>query len=999
MGSHDVAETTETPSAAPVERVAVASGELALAERVLGLQRTIGNAAVVRMLARQTTGVAEQKPVLPPGVKQGADKVEITELKFVLIFSGGNQLYQTQARRFVKVAMSDYTMIDVGSMQEAMSKMLAEAKSKETGGTPVRIDEIQIIAHANETGFIRMPLVPGRKGTTVDEFARLQDEFAHGGFTSFQDTRAQLLPLIDANTNVIVRGCQVGAKVPALADAFAAFFGGQATVHLAKRYMAFTRMRIGGPMIKNAIEAYDFLESHNFIPYGTAYDDAGKKAWVRQNLPDGYVPEMFFVAKEDVEKVRHAGADDPGIQGMKEYEPAQHWGDDDYWQAGRSSLQDADDPDLDRLSAKEIVEKAAGYLAQLRAAEARSDEDWKALGKQMGTGWPPDVLAWYTIGEKAWWVLRCHRAWMRKPEASQVNTDDLDPIAGLTMPGLAYDTNVLAGQAAKRPDLRVDHADAFATADLGGQPDEVAISTEDADTISDRPATVAPPPSGGGRGPGARGGSGGGAGRGAAGADSTIVFPDDVLHSRPKPPTLSIILSAPKSAGGVNDPILLRGEFKRPFEFKYNPPREIFGGWLLVKKAGIAFSGKVDFKGQGKQTILISGLGNLATDAGGTTTSGGGTKAEDTLAEGKTASGVFGKLKLGGEISGVDKSKPGAQTDRGMKAELYVTGSVGWGWTSTELKVVLVGIDETKSVSDQIATGTGPFKILGIQWSIIPYENAVLEIPLTDGTTATFTGNVAFLVEAEPNWPKVVAEVGKRLGRNVVLEEGAIAAGGGTLTTGLAALGTGEFIVIGGALAGTALLLYAYYTSVQAIEQLKDLQTTARRGVDDFLAGYMTMLGFTPPVGDSSSVAGKEGSRHAEALIKDKIRAWRARENDSDYKQRQRDLYNQARRAQGKSEWPADKPYEPPKLSDDDLLEVWRQTWHEQSYEKISRYVLLAYETAIRSQIYRAFAAAYPGQVDTKAGQMNARARAGIPIDGDIPSDQPDLGWLEDLSK
>ena len=955
-----------------------------LAERALALQQTAGNAAVLRLLARQPTATA--KPALPPGVQPGADKVTVTDLSFACIFSGGNPLYQTQARRFIGVAMPEDRIIDAGSMQEAVAKMLLAARAAQKGGKPVRIVEIVIVAHANSSGFIRMPLVPGSKGTTLTDFAKLQSEFAAGSYDRFQGDRAELIGLIDSGTTIIVRGCELAAQVPGIADAFAAFFGGQPTVYVSKEYQGFSRMRIGGPVIKTKEQAYDFLEAHNYIPYGEAYTKQEKERWVDRHLPDGYVPEMFFLHHEDKAAALAGGPDDPKVQPMKQYDEATAYGDERYFQ--QSSGTAADDETLDGLSTQEIVAMAKGYLDELRALRARTPDDWKAAAAQRGTNWPPEVLRWYTIGEKAWWVLRCDHAWRRKPDAMQVAPGNLDPIAGLYMPGLSYDTDELAMLAAARPDLKVEHRDAFPTASFAAQPADIAVSTADA------------PAFGGPAGTPAQSGSGTAGGAGAAGrsgrmpSDETITLPADQITGQTPLPGAALDVAPPKLVGAHGKDLLaLRGELKRDFEFKYEPPRPILGGWLIVKKSTISLSGKLDFQGQGSPKIVVGGFGNLVS-GGGSVSSGAGQKSEVTIAEGKTTSGVGGKVTGGLELGGLGKTKDeeGAQTARGMKAELYVAGKVSLGPVSTELKIVLVGIDETKSVGDQAATGTGPFKILGLKWTITPYEGKI-PIPLDDGTTAVLTGTVSFAIEAEPDWKKVAAEVAKLFGRPVVAEEGAVAA------SGVGAIGAGEAILVAGFAAGAVLTIYAYYRSVEQIEALKDLGRTSNQAVTDFEAGYLQALGLQAAAGNPSSAPGKEGARQGSIYVGYRLRTWRSHEHDSDYIQRQHDAEDAARRAQGLGPYPG--TYKPPTFTDAELIDAFKDGWQRQGAGSIVHAIDLAYEDAIRVQIYRAYEIQFPDEVTTRAGRYNALARAGLSryLDHDLPSDQPDLTWMIDLHR
>ena len=337
-----------------------------------------------------------------------------------------------------------------------MVKMRDHSRVALKGGAAARIAEVVLIAHGNATGFVKIPLIKGHKGTTPEEIAKLQEDFLAGARQKFQETRAEVLGLFDG-TQVIVRGCRVGRSQEAV-DALAAFFGGQATVYAAKEYQAFTRREISSfdkDPRQAAIKAFDHLAMQGFVPKQIVVTDDEKVRWVAAHLPDRYVPESFFVDEADVDKVRHAGADDAAIQALKDYESAQLIGV-DKWGVSKSAR--PEDAELDPMTANQIVTLAGERLVKLRRLEKDSPDDWR------------------NIGEEAWWVLRCHNAWSRKPEAMQINLEKMDPIGGLWMPGLSYDINLLAMQAARRPDLKVFHSDAFASANLvmpAGQTSEV----------------------------------------------------------------------------------------------------------------------------------------------------------------------------------------------------------------------------------------------------------------------------------------------------------------------------------------------------------------------------------------------------------------------------------------------------------------------------------------------------------------------------------------------
>jgi hypothetical protein len=232
-----------------------------------------------------------------------------------------------------------------------------------------------------------------------------------------------------------------------------------------------------------------------------------------------------------------------------------------------------------------------------------------------------------------------------------------------------------------------------------------------------------------------------------AGKSGEMTMAPDRLSATPEMPMPPLQVELGKQAGKKPETALvLRGDFTKSFEIKYEKQL----GYLKVKKAVVDFNGKIDFKGEGEKELIISAVGALSGKPG-ETVSGGGEKAEATLAKGKDAdTGVEGKVTGGLSIGGQERTKEGGGTPsstRGMKAQLYLGTQVKWGPVAQELKLVLVGIDETKS-------GTDMWTVLGIDWSPIVVQGD-FELPVSDGTKVKFTGTVRLTISAEPDWVKI----------------------------------------------------------------------------------------------------------------------------------------------------------------------------------------------------------------------------------------------------
>lgn len=871
-------------------------------------------------------------------------QIDVSQLKYACVFVG-QDLYGIQARRYVKTVLPLHYLIEASSMEDAMVKMHDHSQAALKGGAVARIAEVVLIAHGNATGFVKIPLIKGHKGTTPEELSKLQEDFQMGARQKFQGSRTDVIGLFDENTQVIVRGCRVGRSQEAV-DALAAFFGGQATVYAAKEYQAFTRRKVSSfdkDPRQAAIKAFDHLTMQGFLPKEIVVTDDDKVRWVAGHLPDKYVPESFLVDESDVGKVRGAGADNAAIQSLKDYMSAQLIGVDKW---GVSKPAEPEDPELDPMTAAEIVAMAGEKLADLRNLKKDSPEDWKS------------------IGEKAWWVLRCHKAWSRKPEAMQINPAEKDPIAGLWMPGLSYNIDLLAMQAARRPDLKVLHSDVFATANLVMSAETPSEAVEEGLVVAEGQPKTQPDAQGtkGSTGQLSSHARGGGSGTKGNSVGGEVEIDADTITSAPRmpEPTLNVDLGTPGGKKAATA-LVVRGEFKRSFEIPYE--RNLW--YLKVKKAVVEFNGKIDFKTEGEKELVIGAFGALASKPG-ERVSGGGDKLEATLVKGQDKqTGVSGKVTGGLDIGGQGRTKEGesgSSTARGMKPELYLGAQVAWGPIAEELKLVIVGIDETTS-------GTDMFTIFGIKWSPIVVQRD-FELPVSDGTKVKFTGSVKLTIEAEPDWVRIAARLGQALGRQVMVAPGAITAGGtaaaGTAaeTTGTAVGGAavGELVIAGGFVAGAAALVYAYYKSAEEIEDLKELQRGSDQGVADFCGGYLAYLGI-PGAGQPGGALWNEGQRHAKLNLEGRV--------------------NRAVQAHIEQ-------HKPRILTDSEIhdtvlggIKQDARSWRLAVY--------FSYETAIRTLFYKAWLARVKG-TDAERNALNARARAGLSSVN--PTEEPDYGWV-----
>nr|WP_294507599.1 DUF4157 domain-containing protein [uncultured Rhodopila sp.] len=489
----------------------------------------------------------------------------------------------------------------------------------------------------------------------------------------------------------------------------------------------------------------------------------------------------------------------------------------------------------------------------------------------------------------------------------------------------------------------------------------------------DKPAVVPSPPAQQGKagqkpGPAQRpkAGRSANAGRAAVPDNGDMVMPEDRITVLPMP-TPALDAGLYKPLGGKDEiALVVRGEFARQFEIKFEKQL----GYLKVKKAVVEFNGKIDFKGEGKKELLIGALGSLASKPG-ESVSLGGDKLELTAKAEDKGTGVTGKVSGGLNIAGQGRTKgdPGeAVTRRGMKSQLYLGCQVAWGPIAQELKLVILGIDETK-------TGTDMWTVLGIDWSPLLVQGD-FDLPVTDGTKVKFSGTAKLTISAEPDWPKIAARLAPLIGRGVATEGAIVAGGASAAAAGGAAAGVGgaeaaaaapvvaglgEIVIVSGFAAGIIVMIYSYFKTIQDIEDLKELQRASDAGVADFAGGYLAHLGIGVSTG--KGLLASEGARLAEI-----------------------NLTARMARAQ---RFLADK-YPTVTLSNADLrgavlggIAKDAKSWRKAVY--------LTYETAIRTAFFKAWREKM-GERTTPAQVLNARARAGV-SSVDL-ADDPDYAYI-----
>ena len=468
--------TTTTPPAAVV---ATPSPEAL----VLQLQRTAGNRAVGAFLARRPAGgaTAEAKPEEP--------KHASLDIIDYVAFLVGQDAYGREARHLFKDYYPKYRRLEVTSFEMMFEQLARNLTAERKAGRNVVIGDLVIVVHG-KAGQLGTTLMKGGKrladkkrddAIVIEELKKLQTEFKAGKHKQFQENRREVLETyLSSSSRVIVKACEFGQYEQAV-DALWAFFGGHSSFIAARDYVGFSSLRVGGPVLPTPEAAYKFLIENDLLPSNLRPGPDDEKAWIAKHLKKGsIVSDTFLVHGHEnratwgqLNPQQQLGLEGEQLKLRKEATDLYS----ESWSRRTPGAWDTD-AELDGYTEAELVEKAHEALDLLEQAEEKDESEAH-------------------IGWLAWKILRYHEAWGRNTAGRGLDDKSGDPLAGLTMPGLGYDTTILSMKAAKRADYqRQVHPDAFLDAELE-MPTETVVSTSSEDTTAggERGRAAAPPAS------------------------------------------------------------------------------------------------------------------------------------------------------------------------------------------------------------------------------------------------------------------------------------------------------------------------------------------------------------------------------------------------------------------------------------------------------------------------------------------------------------------------
>jgi hypothetical protein len=289
------------------------SGPLA----VLELQRLAGNGAVSALApALQREGATA---TLPPASE--SDRPRPAQgmgsrhgVSYAFFFVPESDPFGRAAQAYIRTYYPDHHRFVVRSFEELFTVLGRETHKEQraAGETPLHVDEIIVVSHANAGGAMMVPLTNDTAGRPLAKrdfspthVAKLQEEVRRGLHQQFTEARATALGGIDSATRITVRGCELGKDSEEALDALSVLFGGQPRVMAPRAFQGFQIEGIGAKQrLKTYEQAYDWLVESGYLgPVMAEMTKQDKEAYIKKAFPHGVPSDFYLVGEKDHDKL------------------------------------------------------------------------------------------------------------------------------------------------------------------------------------------------------------------------------------------------------------------------------------------------------------------------------------------------------------------------------------------------------------------------------------------------------------------------------------------------------------------------------------------------------------------------------------------------------------------------------------------------------------------------------------------------------------------------
>ena len=231
-------------------------------------------------------------------------------VSYAFFFVPESDPFGRAAQAYIRTYYPDHHRFVVRSFEDLFTVLGQETHKEQraAGKTPLHVDEIIVVSHANAGGAMMVPLTNDTAGLPLAKrdfspthVAKLQEEVRRGLHRHFTEARSKALGGIDSATRITVRGCELGKNSEEALDALSVLFGGQPRVMAPRAFQGFQIEGIGAKQrLKTYEQAYDWLVESGYLqPVMAEMTKQDKEAYIKKAFPHGVPSDFYLVGEKD----------------------------------------------------------------------------------------------------------------------------------------------------------------------------------------------------------------------------------------------------------------------------------------------------------------------------------------------------------------------------------------------------------------------------------------------------------------------------------------------------------------------------------------------------------------------------------------------------------------------------------------------------------------------------------------------------------------------------
>jgi hypothetical protein len=330
-------------------------------------------------------------------------------VSYAFFFVPESDPFGRAAQAYIRTYYPDHHRFVVRSFEDLFTVLGQETHKEQraAGETPLHVDEIIVVSHANVGGAMMVALTNDTAGLPLAKrdfspahVAKLQEEVRRGLHRHFTEARSKALGGIDSATRITVRGCEFGKASEEPLDALSVLFGGRPRVMAPRAFQGFQVEGIGARQrLKTYEQAYDWLVESGYLqPVMADITKQDKEAYIKKAFPHGVPSDFYLVGEKDHDELaklkrrgRALGVEAEGLkkrlenptniyEGLATGAPDALWA--DHPRAGRRDKELA-------LPRAELVARAEALMGDYKPTDAgmflRLWQAWQAAERPDGT--------------------------------------------------------------------------------------------------------------------------------------------------------------------------------------------------------------------------------------------------------------------------------------------------------------------------------------------------------------------------------------------------------------------------------------------------------------------------------------------------------------------------------------------------------------------------------------------------------------------------------------